>query len=199
MSELNASFLTVKTAPSVEPVTSSEAKLWARISTSSDDAIITSLITAARSLIENITMKTLITTTYYLYLDDFPSDGEIQTPGPLQSVTSIKYQDTANVQQTLNASYYNVVTAGERGIIQRAYNTSWPTVLPYPRSVLIEFKAGYGDAAASVPDALKTAIKVLVAHWYDSREPVFEGQIQKVPFHVMALLNSYKTPSIRMA
>lgn len=200
MARPDASTLSVKTAPALEPVTAAEAKLWARITTSSDDAIITSLITAARMLCENITKKAFITTSLYLWLDEFPSDGIIEIPRPpLQSVTSVKYQDTSNVQQTLSASYYGVITASEYGKIQRAYNVSWPATLSYPGSVLIEYKAGYGDAASTVPEIIKTAIKVLVAHWYDSREPVLEGQMVKVPFHVMMMLNSHKSPLVVMA
>ena len=47
-----------------------------------------------------------------------------------------------------------------------ASGASWPSGLRAQQSVLIQYVCGYED----VPEDLKTAIKMMVAHWYENRE-----------------------------
>ena len=52
--------------------------------------------------------------------------------------------------------------------------------------------AGYGSSASDVPENIKTAMKQLVAHWYDNRELVTNVSVNKIPVTVNALLLNYK-------
>src|SRR4051794_4197557 len=63
------------TPPSVEPVTLAEAKLHCKVDFTDDDALITSLIAAARMVCETRLRQALVTQTWVLYLDSFPSAG----------------------------------------------------------------------------------------------------------------------------
>jgi uncharacterized phiE125 gp8 family phage protein len=56
----------------------------------------------------------------------------------------------------------------------------------------VAYKAGYGDAAADVPQALRQAILLLVGHWFAQREAVASTQLHDVPFAVQALCNPYR-------
>jgi uncharacterized phiE125 gp8 family phage protein len=67
--------LKVITAPTVEPVTLTEAKLHQRVDLSADDDLITMWITSIREHAEHLTERTLAPATYLLYLDAFPCDG----------------------------------------------------------------------------------------------------------------------------
>jgi uncharacterized phiE125 gp8 family phage protein len=57
----------------------------------------------------------------------------------------------------------------------------------------VAFTAGYGDEASDVPEPLRHAIKLLVAHWFEQREPVVLGAAaQEVPATVAGLLLPYR-------
>lgn len=187
--------LTLQTAPSVEPVTTAEAKTFANISTSADDDLIDGLITAARKHCEDYVNRQFINATWDLKLESFP--GEILIPKPpLSSVTSISYTDTNGDIQTLTAvTDYQVDTASEPGRIKPAYDEDWPSDVKEGvyDAVVIRFVAGYGTAGSNVPAEILLAIKMLVAHWYRFREPIVTGTtVVRIPMAVDALLWQYK-------
>ena len=82
--------LQLNTPPAAEPVTLAEAKAWLRVDTGDDDdALITSLISAARARAEWHTGRAFVTQGWTLWLDCWPSGAcaEIPLP-PLQGVQS---------------------------------------------------------------------------------------------------------------
>jgi uncharacterized phiE125 gp8 family phage protein len=54
----------------------------------------------------------------------------------------------------------------------------------------VTFDAGYGLTETSVPASLRQALLLLVAHWYENREPVLSsGAVPKeLPLAVESLL-----------
>jgi uncharacterized phiE125 gp8 family phage protein len=188
--------LTVNTAPTTEPVSTANAKIYARIDGSDDDTLVDVLIGAAREKIEQITRRALLTQTWDMYLDAFPWGDIIVPKPPLQSVTSITYTDTDGATQTWSSSEYTVDTDSEPARIVTAFGEDYPDTRDVIKAVKVTFKAGYGDAATAVPDAIITAVKMLVMTWYDHRDTVIEGtSAQEVPNTVDALLSSYRIPS----
>jgi uncharacterized phiE125 gp8 family phage protein len=187
--------LKVITPPTVEPVSLTEAKLHLRVDGAAEDTLIAGLIQAAREHIENVlTHCTLCTQTLEYVISQFPGGCEaIQLPRPpLQSVTSIKYTDSADVIHTMNAADYCVNTDGNPGLVTPAYELSWPSSSLAPSgAVRIRYVAGWG-AAASVPQALKQAILLLVGHLYENRAVMVNSQVQgEMPFAVTALCGGY--------
>lgn len=149
----------IATAPASEPVTVAEAKARLRITISDEDADLAILLAGARELCEAGCQRAFITQTWDLYLDDFPRkcEGEIRVPRPpLQSVTHVKYYDTAKVLQTVDSADYFVSLVSEPGRIVPALGY-WPATYDRPDAVQIRFVAGYG-AASAVPGAAKNAI-----------------------------------------
>jgi len=57
---------------------------------------------------------------------------------------------------------------------------------------------GYGDDAAAAPEALKQAIRILVAHWYDNRGLVVPGamSLASLPSTAAALIALYRMVSL---
>lgn len=206
--------LHVLTQPAIEPVTVAEAKLYARQDNDQDDDLFTSLIKSARSYCENYCNRSFINTVYTLQLDGFPlsggyflrvnrqnptsnnylptNAGAIPLPRPpLVSVGSISYTDTSGATQTLSTTVYEVKKGSDGvGQVINKYGQVYPSTLPQPGSVTITYTAGYGTTAATVPDAIKTAIKILVNGFYDNRQPVM-GPPDEVPISVAALLSPY--------
>lgn len=105
--------LVVETAP-VDPivVTLAEAKLFGRVTTSDDDALITSMVKAATGKAQDKLGGTvLLSTAYVWYFDEWPDPPEdsddlpfLRLPlGPVTAIASVQYYDNAGVKQTLSA------------------------------------------------------------------------------------------------
>lgn len=189
--------------PAAEPITLVEAKLHLRVDITDDDTYISSLIAAARGYCENYTSRQFVTATYDFRLDNFPQnmgdefsgkilsseDLIIRLPkAPLQSVSYIKYIDLDGNEQTLGASYYIVDEKSEPARIALAYNQVWPDTREIINAVTIRFVCGYG-AYTTVPESIKSAMKLLIGHWYENREEIITGTIvSKIPRAVDSLL-----------
>lgn len=177
----------ITTQPTGEPVTLEEAKLHLRVDTDADDALITALIKAARQWCEDFQNRSYITQTITWKLDEFPEEFIVPRP-KLQSVASIKYIDTNGTEQTLDGSYYDVDIYSEPARISLAYGKSWPALRGDINSVEVIYNAGYGDAD-SVPDRIKAAIKLFIAHLYENRENVSLAKYEEMPLGVESLLS----------
>lgn len=196
--------LVLVAGPEGEPVVPLEVIQHLRLEEDTDeDELLLALTAAARELVEHKTHRALLTQTWRLTLDEFPAycgpqgwgprRGEIRLPKPpLQSVASVTYVDTSGATQTLvPGTDYVVDTGGLQGRIVLPYATFWPYTQRQANAVAITFVAGYVDAAA-VPEALKAAIKLMLANFYENREATISGTIiAEVPLAVDALLAAY--------
>lgn len=177
------------TPPAAEPVTLAEAKAHLRVDGTDDDALIASLIEASRIYCEQFTARAFITQTWEYVVDAFPTR-EIMLPlPPLQSVTSVKYDDGSGVETTLGTDQYEVDNVSQPGWVVPV-TTGWPTsVWDGVNSVRIRFVAGYDpgtdspvDLAANVPQSLKAAILLHVGQLYQQREDIVVGTVvNRVP------------------
>jgi uncharacterized phiE125 gp8 family phage protein len=157
------------TAPAIEPLTIDEVKDHLRVESSDYDNEIKSLIKEARQYVERITGRSLITQTWDYKLDKFSESIKIPYP-PLQSVTSVKYQDSGNVEQTLSSAYYDVDTTSEPGRVTESYNYEYPETYDEPNAVTIRFVSGYGSARTDIPERFKRAMKLYVQWQFDGND-----------------------------
>lgn len=158
-------------APAEEPLTQAEAKLFLRVDGTDEDTLITSLIKAARVIVEDRNGRALITQTWDLYADAFPTTGRgLVIPKPrLQTISFVKYIDSAGAIQTLSPSDYAVDTAAEPGWVVPAVNKTWPATQAVLNAVQVRFVCGYGTAA-QVPDNVKRAVYAVLADLYQHRD-----------------------------
>lgn len=190
--------LKLVTAPDAEPVSLALAKTHCNISISADDALVDSMIVAARRFAEKFTRRAFVTQTWDFFADNFPACDRrnrwsaIQLPKPpLVSVTHVKYVDAAGTLQTISTDVYDLQQPTDGpGQVFLKYGQSWPTSRCQANAVQIRFVAGYGTADA-VPETIKKAILFMVGHWYENREGVVVGTISKeIEFAVTNLLRS---------
>jgi uncharacterized phiE125 gp8 family phage protein len=180
------------TPPSAQPVTLAEAKAQVRVDHSDEDALITRLTAAATSYLDGrtgILGRCLVTQTWELTLDAFP-DGEIELPlGPVANVVSVTYVGTAGTTQTLASSNYYFDDASlSQWVVPVA---DWPDTKDVANAVTVRFIAG--TAAASVPEAIRHAILLLIGHWYEQRSTVSVGMtVAEMPMAVDALLAPFR-------
>lgn len=175
--------------PASEPVGLSDAKTHLKLDTSDEDALVTTLITAARARAEWHTGRAFVTQRWCLRLDAWPARGVVEIPlPPLVGVDEVAVTDADDVRTVLDTGRYRVDAASEPG---RVILAERPHRLRRRDGLEISFTAGYGDAAA-VPVAVKEAILEIVAdlhaHRGDSLEPVGRaGQALLAPYRIFKL------------
>ena len=189
------------TAVTEEPVTLDEAKKHLRITEDTlsvetlEDALILSLITAAREYCEGFTRRALAEQTFEAYLDRFPRGDRFELPRPpLQSVTSLTYRDSSGTETMMAENTdYLVDLESDVGQIILPYGISWPSFTKYPvNPIKARYTAGY-SATNEIPKSIKQAVLLLIGHWYANREAASaESVSREIEFSVKALLSPWK-------
>ena len=183
----------VVTAATIYPVQSDEVKTHLRVDSTTEDAYISTLIQAATSAAENYCYATFLTTTYKLYLNEFPGYNDSNMfflPRPvIQTDTApvIKYYDGDNVLQTLSDATYYV--SPNTGAIHCP--DGFPSTYKRVDAVEVTYLAGE-TAAATVPAPVKHAILLLIGAMYEKRE----DSIHRFPTAAENLLMPYKNPKL---
>ena len=176
--------LIVQTAPAVEPVTLAEAKAHCKVDISDDDAYISSLITMSRQYVEGVLDISLISQTLEARYDTFPL-WEIVLPRPPMATGTVTviYRDEAGSNQTITsaAGAFQTDTYVTPGRIYPLYNGVWPATRGDENSVTVRWTAGYGASGANCPAVARGAVLLLVAHWFEMRQPVVAGYSQVLP------------------
>lgn len=164
------------TAPTTEPLTTAEAKLYLRVDNTTENTLISGMIHSARQMVETYTRRALMTQTWDFRYPWFMDTRRplIIPKAPLQSVTNITYLDEDGISQTLGSSNYAVRTfagyAAGRGYVELNDDVSLPSV--YTDAIMpvtVRAVCGYG-AAADVPEGLKMAIYLMLGDLYEQRQ-----------------------------
>jgi uncharacterized phiE125 gp8 family phage protein len=185
------------TPAAATPVSVTEAKAHLRVDHTGDDTLITSLIAAATEHLDGysgILGRCLVTQTWRQDFDGFAKT--MRLPLLASTISSVKYRNSAGQLSTVTATDY-ALKADELGSYVRFDDGfSFPSDLAQSQAVLIEFTAGFGNAAA-VPAAIKAAILLLIGHWYANREAVSVGHVAtELPMAVDALIEPYRRVGI---
>lgn len=161
----------VTTAPTTEPVSLEEAKIFLRTigdDVSEDDAVLTPVISAAREYCENVTGRSLAPQTVTAYPSSFTTTMLLPRP-PVVEVLAVRYRDESGVAKVVDPSKY-VVNTFEGTITM----LDIPQFKPYPANPYeIEYVTGY--TKEQLPRAIRQAILMLLTHWYDNREAIAAG------------------------
>lgn len=151
-----------------------ELREHARVDDTSQDAILTRFANAAGARLEDDTRRILLTTTIKEHYDVWPWD---YLPvvhlhfSPVDSLTSIKYYDPDNVQQTWDSANYDTDLIHEpaRIVIAESATVTAPSVDQRPNAVTVEYVAGYGSTLADLPDAAVIAICQYATFLFDEQ------------------------------
>jgi uncharacterized phiE125 gp8 family phage protein len=166
-------------APLSEPVTVWEAKQHLEIDHSDRDTYISTLISVARELGEDFTARSFFTQTLVAQLDEFPTDFIELIYGPVQSITTLKYYDVANVQQTWSSANYRLDTVSKIANVEPI--DSWPDVYDRQDAIEITYVAGESDTD-NIDFSIKQGILMLVGHLFENRQDVIVGsQVNHMP------------------
>lgn len=197
--------LTRQTQPAVEPVTLSEAKAHLRVDTTTDDAYIGSLITAAREWCEQYLDRTLVHTQWVMRFDRFPPDGtqDIELPRPPMALAgtatavALTFTFENGTTSTYSTASYRVDRNGVPGTVKTLYGQTWPPHLQDDNAISVTWWGGYGSSGTSVPAAIRHAMLMLVGMWYERRMAADSMSGDEIPFGVKSLLDSQRWGSYR--
>lgn len=203
------------TEPETEPVSLATAKNWLNLDEdiTTDDALVTALIKAAREWVEKETTLVLVDSIWEMQLSDwgnrpgFWSDltwGRMITIPvyPLIDVLDIQYLGNDGEYVRLDPAQY-IVVKDEPPRIEMSQDPGvpwWPVVVPRPGAILVTFRAGFESAgspqdATNVPESIKTAMQMMVAHWYEHREATstdHRNTPSEIPLGARMLTDQYR-------
>lgn len=166
----------VTTKPAAEPLSVDEVKTFLNLTSNDYDAMLGTLITAAREWAEKTTGKRLLTQTLKQYWDTWPALPWTLDAYPVTSVTSIQYIDEDGVTQTWGAGNY---TADTKSLPPRIFPTEdvdYPDLGQYPNAVICTFVAGY-SSTTDVPADAKAAMLQKIAFLFENREDIPIGGV----------------------
>lgn len=147
---------------------------------SAEDDLLNDLIETSRGIVEDITRRVLLTSTWDYYLDEFPDEDYFKLPfGNLQlPITHLKYTNSdGDITPMALTTDYLVETNGDQcGRIVLPYGKTWPSFTAYPSNPIVcRFICGW-TAASSIPSRIRTAVKMIAAKLYRGRGDDIVGQ-----------------------
>lgn len=186
------------TAPSAVPITLADAKLHLRVDTAdtSQDSVITALISAAVAHLDGwtgILGRCLIAQTWRQDFDRFSRCLRLPL-FPVASITSVKYDDESAVSNTVDAANYALLNDDLGAYVEFKTTYSFAGLNVERPAVHVTYVAGDADAA-SVPQAIKQAMLLLIGAWFENREESAIGvTVAGLPRSVAvdALLSPYR-------
>ena len=185
-------------------VSVADVKLHARITDDSEDALIETYIETAYDFLSGpdgyLNGCCLLEEEFEFYFDKAPATNEF-VELPMRPVLSgLKVSDVSSMASdgsytalSTNAWYWSpgYPVASVRAVSGQI----WPVVTPYhAHSYRTTFIAGFGTTAATVPNELKLAIKLLASTWFMQREAVGDTGRSAAPnvnYGLRQLLSKY--------
>lgn len=176
------------------PVSLEDCKADLRVEHTNEDDLITAYIVAASRLCSEIVGRKLINETWKYSIPGtygYP----VKLPFlPVSSIVEIQYYDTDNVSQTVDSANFYLYNFDRSAELHPILDFSFPSVYSRRDAINITFVAGYGDDATLIPSSITKAIRLLVAHWYETRVAATVGvEAKEIPFGVEMLLGVERT------
>jgi len=183
--------------PAIEPVTLDEAKAHLRVEHDDDDDVIAALITGARVHVEAQTRRALIAQSWRLVRNRWPDNGRIRVlPAPLRVLSAARVYRLDGSTQPIDVGAFTADIASAPAVLSFA-SGALPVSGRVVAGIELDVEAGYGEAADDVPQPLRQAIRILVAHWYENRGLIATGAgVAVLPESAAALLTPYRVLSL---
>ncbi len=152
-----------------EPVTLAEMRLYLRLDPddASEDALVASLIAAARASLEAETRRLLKPARFRVVLAAWPRDRRIALPlSPLVGIVRLGLAGPDGAVETLESG---LLRPGPDPVEAPCLAVDPAAPEPGGRTILIEVAAGYGGDGPALPEPLRLAILRLAAARYEHR------------------------------
>jgi len=181
--------------PAIEPVTVADAIAHCRaIDGDVEQAQFAGWIKTARLEAEEHTRRTFISCPLRAAFDWFAASLLLRR-GPVIDVTAIQYRDLDGALQPVQASAWLLDDFSDPPRVVLARGAAWPQAAPIPNAVLIDYTAGYGPAAADVPEPIRQWMLLRVGMFYEHRDLLSPADIVISP-SLDGLLDYYRLPEM---
>ena len=189
----NKTRVQIYTAPTVEPVSVAEFKTFARLDHSDEDAALTLMLQAVREAAEKYLGRALLEQTIYYTMDKWEGS-EIELPyPPLLTVEGVYTRESDGTWTEYDSGNYFVGTEGIPGSIVLIVGAVAPDAPEVDTAgYQIRYTAGYGDAAADVPAAIRQAILGWATVAYATRAVTIDP-----PPEVRSMLSLYRVERLK--
>jgi uncharacterized phiE125 gp8 family phage protein len=172
---------TLSTAATSTPVSYEEVVNHLRVDADDEEELIRGLIDAATAYFDGyygVLGRALVTQTWVQKYDGW--DATLHLPVfPVASISSVTYLNTSGGSSTVTSTDYQLLTdeCGDYVAFDQAFTYPSLSVETGPH-VTVTYVAG--TAVTSVPAAIKHAMHMLIAHWFEHRETIGEvgGEIK---------------------
>jgi uncharacterized phiE125 gp8 family phage protein len=181
---IKLSDIALTASPMTHIMTLQEAKEHCRVDFDDDDAYIGTLIDAAKDVVEEVTRRSLLQTSWRLTTDCFV-DGVTLPRSPIIAIDSVQYRDAKGVLTTVDPDEYwlDIDGARLRWVDENLVNR-------YADALVVEYLAGF----AEIPSPLIHAAKLIIGHFYDNREMAYSTKLQSfdnIPVTATNLMERY--------
>lgn len=156
-----------------------------------DAAYQAALLNAVDSYAAEYLGRTLLPATLRVWFDNVDPCGFLIPRGPVTAVSSVTFYDRADTPTVVASSVYQLDTASEPARLVLRFGQIWPYDLRQVNAIAVQYTAGYASAAA-VPAAIKHAMKIMLAEWYEERQPTTPGYVAPLPFGAEALMAPFR-------
>ena len=162
--------LVLTAPPTAEPISLADAKAHLRVTGAAEDGLISTLMIAARKQVELAAGLALITQGWSYYLDRWPGTQTIDLPlAPLRVIDNVFVYGEDDVGASIDAAHYFADSVSHPPRLALRTGRVWPPPGRAANGIEIAFHAGFGAAAANVPEPLRQAVLMLVAHGFEHR------------------------------
>lgn len=156
--------------PASQAITTADGKQHIKLdyAATADNTEIDNMIQVATAQVEAFTGRICMPTVVDFHLTGFPKGGIVLPFSPISEITSVKYYDSSNAEQTWDAGsyYYNLY---EEPCTIRYVSGAYPGAYDQRfNAVTVRFTCGYADAA-SVPKSMRQAILLKLGDYYGVR------------------------------
>ena len=177
--------------PATKVVSVDDIKAHLRIDTSDENDLLGVYIDAATEMAEHYCNRHFITHEYRLYFNDVISSASLIYPDCVLknnvNQTCVNWIDVNGAAQGNNEAYID--SYSNPSLVYLSSNFISPTLKDnFANLFWYEFKTGFGDTATDTPEAIKQAIKLIVADMYYFRE----DRKRAFPMASQILLQPYK-------
>ena len=179
--------VTVVTAPTGPAVTVATLRAHVAQGLTDDDAMLEDIASAAVEWAQAYLGRALLVQTREASYDGAPGP-VVMLPEPVSAVTLVTTYNDADAATVVSGTVYQVDTASLLPRLVLRDGQTWPTSLRDVNTVVVRYTCGW--TLYTLPFAVRQALQVLVAHWYEQRGPLAE-----VPVGVESLLMPYRVRS----
>lgn len=140
------------------PITLESAKVFLKISNNIEDNLIKDLIKSTANTFEIYTGIALLNQEWHVSYRQFSTLNLSLPVKPVQEILSIKLYDINGNFSAYNRNYYT-----------HEANELTFSIFPCSYLVKIDFKAGFGESEAAIPEDIKSVLINHVAYQYENR------------------------------